>query len=369
MVLTLFLVIILFLTVMQAAIPFLLKKTIVFGVTIPEGHTDDIALANYKKTYSAIIFFIGIAGLITYMNWGVGNQLYEERLVFTGLIIQFGVLLISMGLYLYFHIKTMKRKRDNKWGENLKRVRVADLTSRSTDEMLPSLMFALPSAITLGLIGYTAAQYGAMPDLIPTHWGPDGQPDAFTQKNPFSVIALLLVLLVMQGMMLAINASTKKSGVKLNAAKKSTSRIQQLSFRKYTSWLLFFTSVSMTVLFSFLQLTTIHGNIGGPILMLAMPLGFLFITLIVTAIYAFKVGQGGSRLQLEIDEEPIEGVTDYDDDAYWKAGVFYVNKNDPSIFVEKRFGVGWTLNFGNPIGYLIVFGPLLVILVITFFLN
>ncbi len=41
MVLSIFLVIILFLTVMQAAIPFLLKKTIVFGVTIPEGHTND----------------------------------------------------------------------------------------------------------------------------------------------------------------------------------------------------------------------------------------------------------------------------------------------------------------------------------------
>ncbi|MFS0689084.1 DUF5808 domain-containing protein [Sporosarcina sp. 179-K 8C2 HS] len=366
MVLTLFLTIILFLTVMQAAIPFLLKKTIAFGVTIPEGHTDDKALASYKKTFSATIFFIGIGGMLAYMNWGVGMQ--EERLVFTGLVLQFGILLISMALYLYFHIKTMKRKRENNWGSNLRKVRVADLTSRSNDEMLPSLMFALPIPITLGLIGYTATQYGAMPELIPTHWGPDGQPDAFTGKSPFSVIALLLTLLLMQGMMLAINASTKKSGVKLNAAKRTTSRIQQLSFRKYTSWLLFLTSVSLTILFGFFQLTSIHGNLGGPILMMAMPLGFLFIMLVATAVYAFKVGQGGSRIQLEIDEDPIPGVTDSDDDAYWKAGVFYVNKNDPSIFVEKRFGVGWTLNFGNPIGYLIIIGPLLVIFTITFFL-
>ena len=366
--LSIFLVIILFLTVMQAAIPFLLKKTIVFGVTIPEGHTDDNVLATYKKTYSAIIFILGLAGLLIYLIWGLGSQVREERIVFIGLILQFGILLISMALYLYFHIKTMKRKRQHKWGGNLKKVRVADLSRRTNDEMLPSLIFALPIPITLGLIAYTATQYGSMPDLIPTHWGPNGQPDAFTEKSPFSVIALLLILLVMQGMMLAFNASTKKSGVKLNASKKSTSRIQQLSFRKYTSWLLFMTSVSMTILFGFFQLTTIHGNLGGPLLMMAMPLGFLFIILIATAVYAFKVGQGGSRIQLEIDEEPVPGVTDYDDDRFWKAGVFYVNKNDPSIFVEKRFGVGWTLNFGNPIGYLIVFGPLLVILSIAFLL-
>lgn len=353
---------------MQAAIPYLLKTTIVFGVTIPEGHTDDRMLATYKKTYSATVFLVGLIGLLAYVIWGLGSQLQEDRTVFIGLLLQFCILLISMGLYLYFHIKTMKRKREQKWGENLKRIRVADLTSRSKDEMLPNLMFALPMVITLGLIGYSATQYGAMPELIPTHWGPSGQPDAFTEKTPFSAIASLLILLIMQGMMLAINALTKKSGVKLNASRRSTSRIQQLSFRKYTSWLLLLVSISMTVLFSFQQLTTIHGDLGGPVLMMVMPLAFLFIILVATAVYAFKIGQGGSRVQLEIEEEPVAGVTDPDDDVYWKAGVFYVNKNDPSIFVEKRFGVGWTLNFGNPIGYLIVLGPLLIILAISFLL-
>jgi len=34
------------------------------------------------------------------------------------------------------------------------------------------------------------------------------------------------------------------------------------------------------------------------------------------------------------------------DDA-WTAGVFYSNPDDPALFVPKRFGVGYTLNFGN----------------------
>ena len=36
------------------------------------------------------------------------------------------------------------------------------------------------------------------------------------------------------------------------------------------------------------------------------------------------------------------------DDEHWKCGVFYVNRDDPSLFVPKRRGMGWTLNFGNP---------------------
>jgi len=34
-------------------------------------------------------------------------------------------------------------------------------------------------------------------------------------------------------------------------------------------------------------------------------------------------------------------------DKRWKWGMFYVNRDDPQIFVPKRYGIGYTLNFGN----------------------
>ena len=34
--------------------------------------------------------------------------------------------------------------------------------------------------------------------------------------------------------------------------------------------------------------------------------------------------------------------------------MFYVNSDDPSIFVEKRFGIGYTLNFAHPVSWLIL---------------
>ena len=33
---------------------------------------------------------------------------------------------------------------------------------------------------------------------------------------------------------------------------------------------------------------------------------------------------------------------------HYRCGVFYVNPQDPRLWVEKRVGVGWTLNFGRP---------------------
>ena len=47
----------------------------------------------------------------------------------------------------------------------------------------------------------------------------------------------------------------------------------------------------------------------------------------------------------------------------YKWGIFYCNRNDQRIFVPKRYGIGFTLNFGKPF---VALGCLLVILLIIF---
>jgi uncharacterized membrane protein len=53
-----------------------------------------------------------------------------------------------------------------------------------------------------------------------------------------------------------------------------------------------------------------------------------------------------------------------DDDRYWSAGFFYNNPDDPALFVPKRFGLGWTLNFGHPQAKLVLIGVLVGMLVL-----
>lgn len=38
----------------------------------------------------------------------------------------------------------------------------------------------------------------------------------------------------------------------------------------------------------------------------------------------------------------------FDDDERWRLGLFYVNREDPSVVVPRRFGIGWAMNWGNP---------------------
>jgi uncharacterized membrane protein len=58
-------------------------------------------------------------------------------------------------------------------------------------------------------------------------------------------------------------------------------------------------------------------------------------------------------------EEPVPGqarppAPDRKDSRYWKAGVLYVNPSDPAIFVRKRFGIGYTINFGHWVSWVVM---------------
>jgi uncharacterized membrane protein len=65
-----------------------------------------------------------------------------------------------------------------------------------------------------------------------------------------------------------------------------------------------------------------------------------------------RYGQGGALLETGSVEAPLtNGIAD---NARWVWGLFYVDRNDPSIMVEQRFGIGYTLNYGNRTAILIV---------------
>ena len=71
---------------------------------------------------------------------------------------------------------------------------------------------------------------------------------------------------------------------------------------------------------------------------------------------AARAGQGGSRLNGNVRGLAPAAGTDRDDDRFWKAGLLYVNRDDPALVVGARFGVGWTPNFRNPVAWLLIAG-------------
>ncbi|BCB02654.1 DUF1648 domain-containing protein [Bacillus sp. KH172YL63] len=354
-----------FLMAIQIAVPFIVKRTVVFGVTIPVDEVRNKQLLQYKKIYAILTCILSLLVLAIFFIWSSTVDMTENHLIFAGLFLPFVILFISLALYFYFHMKVTAYKQQQQWFKDRRQVNVSELNLRTKDEMLPWFVLTIPMVIAIGLIVFTLVNYNGFPDKFPTHWGPDGKPDAFTTKTYLSALTLPIVLLFMSGMFLGINELTRNSGIKLSAGNVKASRIRQLRLRKYTSWLLLFISILMSMLFTFLQFTTLYENSVSDLLMLTVPLAFTALVLIGTVLMAVKVGKKDSDFDVEVIQEENGEVINADDDRYWKGGLIYYNPEDPSIFVEKRFGVGWTLNFARPLGYLILFGPLLVILLIT----
>lgn len=63
-------------------------------------------------------------------------------------------------------------------------------------------------------------------------------------------------------------------------------------------------------------------------------------------------GQAGSRVFKRMQGD----VPLLADDEHWKLGLFYVNRDDASLFLPERFGIGWTMNFARPAAWAIILG-------------
>jgi uncharacterized membrane protein len=349
----------------QIFIPYMLRSTVVFGVTIPISHIRHATVNQAKRIYCIATSIVWLLMIISYSIWTLSINQNEDLQIVVGVIIMLLFILISLLFYTYFHRKLQIEKRQEQWGEGLTEVKVASTVRNKQDEMLPLSYFLSLIFVSLILIIYTYYQYPLLPQQVPTHWGPGGEPDAFTEKNYFSVISLPLIMLVTQILLAAISEGTKHSGVKISALNMQKSVHNQVKKRKYTSRFMFLTAFLITLLSSFLQLTTIHHGIIGKDFMLTIFISFIVLIFMGSIIFSIKVSKSNKE---EVPSNMPNGITDIDDDRYWKGGLVYFNKEDPSLFVEKRFGIGWTINFMRPMSYIIVFGPILIIFFIAYFL-
>ena len=91
--------------------------------------------------------------------------------------------------------------------------------------------------------------------------------------------------------------------------------------------------------------------------------GFIFLLiwgLLIAIVLLLTLPSPRSRRKANMPaDRPLTGDVFRDDDRYWFGGIFYNNPDDPAVFVPKRLGLGWTVNFGNPRGKLVLIGTLL----------
>ena len=100
-------------------------------------------------------------------------------------------------------------------------------------------------------------------------------------------------------------------------------------------------------------------NVSWPVLLLICG-----VLIAVVLILFWHPQRSRTKASTRADRWPTSTVF-RDDDRYWSGGIFYNNPDDPALFVPKRYGLGWTLNFGHPQSKLFLIGTLLLVLVLV----
>lgn len=54
---------------------------------------------------------------------------------------------------------------------------------------------------------------------------------------------------------------------------------------------------------------------------------------------------------------------------HWQVFAFYYNPDNPRLFVAKRIGLGWTLNFARPMAWVLSFGSIAITIGVIVALN
>jgi uncharacterized membrane protein len=338
--------------------PLLTPRTVQFGVRLPAERAGDPVVAHARRTY-----WIGI-GAVTAVAVSAG--LFVRSAGAAAIVADLVELVGSVAAYLLARSHVADAKRDGHWFEGRRQVTVTDTTLRTRPEPFP-WPWTLPAvAITVGTAVVGAVRYPHLPPRLVSHYDAGGHPTSYTDKTFVSAFGLVMVQIAVTALIVVLSRVTARGKAELDAQDPhAAERHRRFVTAMARCLLVLAAAVDLTMFFAALAMWNLVSSTGFfPVLLIA-PIVVATAGLVVVTV---RVGQGGSRLRVEGAEAASSGIglgtgsgigsgagnrigngaVNRDDDRFWKLGMVYVNREDPAVFVQKRFGVGWTVNFGRP---------------------
>lgn len=331
-------------------IPYWTRKTESFGVTIPENIYYTDVLKKLRKQYAYTMS--GFSLIVTTVFLLLGNFYnYNEDEIGTLLIVSISAYLFTAFLiYLIFHNKMKKMKLEQNWSHAKSQVLVVDTNFHNQKLSYSHYWYLIPLSVAIITAILSMKFYPQFPDNIPMNYDLSGNITKSISKSYFTVMLFPMVQILLTMLFIFINWIIAKSKQQISAEDPEKSIAQNIVFRKRWSLFMLISGSAMVLMFSMIQLSLIYTI--NQTLLLTVSLVFTFGTIAGAIILSITTGQGGSRIGKRTNK--TGNTIDRDDDQYWKLGIFYYNKNDPTIFLEKRFGIGWTNNWAHPLSWIII---------------
>ncbi|MBC5626466.1 DUF1648 domain-containing protein [Clostridium sp. NSJ-49] len=338
---------------------------IYFGIRVPLEYKDDKDILELEKIYKKqniilILPIIILVNIIYFLNM-------KMWLFLTYIFILIGIINILPIIY-WIKMRNLKNKKG--WKVLSKNVVIVETGLRqpqknsrvkAVDTRYYLILLIIPLIISI----LTLINYNSIPQLIPVHYNVSGVVDKVVEKGTIAAymnlagIPFMLVLMIFFFMF--INNITVKSKSDLFSGKIKETIEKKLLFKKYVSIFTWILALETLIIMAIPQICIIF-NLSIEIM--TIPMIILFISIVIFLVMSYYLGQGGRNIKT--NEEGEENYRD-DDDKYI-LGALYYNKKDPALMVEKRIGVGWTVNLAHPLGKIVMILPFIIIVGMIIFM-
>jgi uncharacterized membrane protein len=333
-----------FTTLFSLAMPSLTRRDVLFGVTVAPDARQSPTARGIIRGYRAGVVLLCLAVLAAWTAiYAFAPDSWLRTPWLPTSVVALEVLLAVPYLVAHRATRTLAAPAPEARAAPLPGPS-AELRPRHYSDYISWIWEVLPIAIIVATAAYLAPHYADAPALIPTHYDLAGNPNHFAPKSIGSYFLPVWIQIFIEGIMTG-------ASVLIVGAKVIPGGADDL-FR--TLWLRRIFAIKVLTLgflgslFAVTDTGTSALRRSGPPV-IGLVFAFVAILLFTTLALALRTGQGGARLGA-----PSETATDRTSDRHWTLGVIYVNRDDPALLVEQRFGVGWTLNFGNPRAVLVL---------------
>lgn len=303
---------------------------IYFGVRIPKKYTEIKEIKDLERDYKRIILvsfsiLVVLFNLISFIFIDSSEEVISLILGVTTII----SVILNSGIYFIYNIRLKKLKEKNNWKYEGNNVVIVDTTLRKPkkDEKYKALndwIFIAPIIVPIVLLILT---YVRREDII--------------KIETFEIYKFPIIGIIMCLFMYLLAKISLRSRVDLNSINIESTIKFKKKIKRLISLFFLVSELGVIILYSIIQLGIIYDFYSSKLIEYTNI--FVTIVMVIFVLVFIKIGIKERNTEEKIDQEEAYK----DDDKHWILGMFYYNKNDPAFMIEKRVGLGYTINFAN----------------------
>jgi uncharacterized membrane protein len=335
-------------------LPSVTSPTVPFGVRVPAQRAEDPTVVRQARIYRWRVLICGL--VVAGAGVGIFSVTGQPLLLPLSVLVLVG---LWYGCFFLAHQEIRAAKAAGNWFEGLHQGISVDTGMRTDPPRFPWLWLVPAVAVTVATAVIGVLLYPSMPPVLAVHYGAHGVPDRVVAKSIAAAFSLVFVQIGLTALLAGMAVAIIRSRPDLDPAHPVGSARWSRHYISLGAKALLglVAMIDVAMLGSSLLMWTGTVTPWAP-LMIALPvLAAVVVTVVVLARNNRERSEGGEET----------GLTHRDDDQFWRGGLFYINREDHALLVPRRFGLGWTLNWGNPRAAMLLAGVIALIGLVVIF--